>query len=125
MSLLDVPAFLVVPLRDGLVEALSAHGMREASASPDALVTLSFKAVYPHTDALSNDGFVDPLSVGGPRKFDARVTLDIRRASDGVELLRGALQREHTESVGSYDHEPARPAMRDAFEQLLKRFPRA
>jgi hypothetical protein len=124
VATIAVPGFLVPPLRTALVEALTARGWREAAASPDALITLQFAAVYPHR-ALENDGFADPLATGGPRKFDARVTLDVRRAVDGVELLRGTLSREHVESVGEYDHRRARDALRDAFEHLLKRLPKA
>ena len=58
--------------------ALSAHGMREASANPDALVTLSFRAVYPHTDPLANDGFVDALVIMAACKRPIRFVMDHR-----------------------------------------------
>jgi hypothetical protein len=124
VATIAVPGFLVGPLRGALVAALTARGWREADANPDALITLQFAAVYPDRP-LANDGFADPLATGGPRRFDARVTLDVRRAADGVELLRGTLSREHVESVGEYDHRRGRDAIRDAFEQLLKRLPKA
>jgi hypothetical protein len=124
ITVATMPGFLAAPLRGALVAALSARGWREVDAHPDALITLKYEAVYP-VRPLANDGFADPLSSGGPRKYDARVTLDVKRASDGVEILRGTLSREHTESVGDYDHHRAADAMRDAFERLVKRLPKA
>jgi hypothetical protein len=123
IATISVPSFLVAPLRGALAAALTARGWRESERNPDALFTLQFAEVFPDRP-LANDGFADPLATGGPRKFDARVTLDVRRATDGVELLRGTLSREHTESVGEYDHRRGRDAMRDAFEHLLKRLPK-
>jgi len=126
VSMTSVPGFLVAPLREELIAALNAKGWRESADHPDVLVTLNFAAVYPDSGRpLANDGFADPLSNGGPRKFDATVTLDIRRASDDAEVLRGTLTREHTESVGEYDHRRARSAIRDGFDHLLKRLPHA
>ncbi len=124
LELVAVPAFLVAPLSDELNAALTAKGWHETATDPDALVTLRFDAVYADRP-LANDGFADPLASGGPRKFDARITLEIRRASDGAEVLRGTLMREHTEFVGTYDHHRARPALRAGFDALLKRLPRA
>ena len=124
ITMVTMPGFLAAPLRGELVAALSARGWRESDARPDVSITLQFAAVYPQRP-LANDGFADPLSSGGPRKFDARVTLDVKRTSDGVELLRGTLSREHTESVGEYDHQRGREAMRDAFDRLVGRLPKA
>ena len=124
LTLVALPAFLAPALRGALVEALTAKGLRQSDKNPDALVTLSYAVVYTDSDRpLAHDGFADPLSVGGPRKFDARVTLDIRRASSGGDVLRGVLSREHKESVGEYGHERGRAQMRDGFDQLLKRLP--
>ncbi|HTO56468.1 MAG TPA: DUF4136 domain-containing protein [Pseudomonadales bacterium] len=124
ITLVAVPTFMAGPLRGALVDALATRGWRESAERPDALITLQYAAVYPDRP-LANDGFADPLATGGPRKYDARVTLDVRRASDNAELLRGTLSREHTESVGEYDHRRATDAMRDAFERLVGRLPKA
>jgi hypothetical protein len=119
-----VPPFLLVPLGSQLVDALTAKGWRQVDKNPDALVTMTYSAFYPDSERpLANDGFSDPLSVGGPRKFDARVTIDIRRASDSAQILRGSMSREHREAVGEYGHERARAAIRAAFNDLLKRLP--
>ncbi len=119
-----VPGFLLAPLRTQLVAALEAKGMRQVDKSPDAWVTMAYSAYFPDSERpYANDGFMDPLSVGGPRKFDARITLEIRRASDNAEVLRGTLSREHRESVGEYGHERAHDEMHAAFDQLLKRLP--
>src|SRR5262249_40076901 len=74
IATISVPGFLVAPLRGALGAALSARGWREVDRNPDALITLQFAAVYPDRP-LANDGFADPLATGGPRKFEARVTL--------------------------------------------------
>jgi len=88
------------------------------------LVTMVYSVFYPDSERpYANDGFTDPLSVGGPRKFDARITLEIRRAADNAEVLRGTMSREHRDSVGQYGHERARDQIRAAFDQLLKRLP--
>jgi hypothetical protein len=126
LTLVAVPAFLAPTLRDPLVAALKERGLEPSDKAPDALITLSYSAVYAESERpLANDGFSDPLSVGGPRKYEARVTLDVRRASDGAEVLRGVLSREHRESVGDYGHERGREEIRDGFEALLKRLPAA
>ena len=121
-----VPGFLLAPLRMQLVAALEAKGLRQVDKNPDALVTMAYSAHFPDSERpYANDGFMDPLAVGGPRKFDARITLEIRRASDNAEVLRGTMSREHRESVGEYGHERARDEMRAAFDHLLKRLPSA
>lgn len=126
LTFASLPTFLVPVMRDSLVASLTAKGLRQVEKNPDALITLSFNAVYADTDRpLAKDGFADPLSVGGPRKFDARLTLDIRRASNGAPVLRGVMSREHKESVGDYGHERGRAKIRDGFDQLLKRLPSA
>jgi hypothetical protein len=124
LSMPTVPTFLVPALRPQLVAALSARGMREVDRDPDALVTMVYSAFYPDSERpYANDGFTDPLSVGGPRKFEARITLEIRRASDNADVLRGTMSREHRESVGEYGHERARAEIRAAFDRLLRRLP--
>ena len=126
LTLTALPPFLVPVMRDSLVAALAAKGLRQTDKSPDALITLSLNAVYADADRpLANDGFADPLSVGGPRKFDARVTLDIRRSANGAPVLRGVMSREHKESVGEYGHERGRADIRAGFDRLLKRLPSA
>ena len=126
LTLTAVPGFLVPQLRGELVAALAARGLRPTDVSPDALVTLSYSETYPDADRpFVNDGFADPLATGGQRQFDARVTLDIRRAADGADVLRGVLSREHTVSVGEYNHDKARRAIRGGFDVLLKRLPKA
>ncbi len=120
----SVPGFLLAPLRTQLVAALAARGLRQVERDPDAVVTLTYSAFYPDSERpYANDGFMDPLAITGPRKFDARITLDIRRASDNAQVLRGMMSREHRESVGEYGHERGRTEMRAAFDQLLKRLP--
>jgi hypothetical protein len=124
LSMPTVPAFLLPALRPQLIAALSAKGMRQVDRNPDALVTMVYSVFYPDSERpYANDGFTDPLSVGGPRKFDARITLEIRRAADNAEVLRGTMSREHRDSVGQYGHERARDQIRAAFDQLLKRLP--
>ena len=123
IAFVTTPGFLAATLRAELVAALSARGWREAAARPDALITVQYAAVYPQRP-LANDGFADPLSSGGPRKYDAQVTVDVKRASDGVELLRGTLSREHTESVGDYGHDRGREAIRASLDRLVARLPR-
>ena len=126
LSAPKVPPFLLAPLGSQLVAALAAKGWRQVDKNPDALVTMTYSAFYPDSERpLANDGFSDPLAVGGPRKFDARITLDIRRASDNVQVMRGTMSREHREAVGEYGHERARAAIRAAFDDLLKRLPSA
>ena len=122
VALHAMPAFLATPLRAELVAALTARGLRQVDTHPDALVTLTYNAIY--LDAgkpLPDDGFGDPVVHGGQREFDARVTLDVRRASDDAELLRGVLSREHKVSVGEYDHAKGRPEIRRGFDALLSR----
>ncbi len=124
LSAPTVPGFLLAPLRTQLVAALAAKGLQQVDKNPDALVTMAYSAYFPDSERpFANDGFSDPLSVGGPRKFDARITLEIRRASDNAEILRGMMSREHREWVGEYPHDRARDEMRAAFDQLLKHLP--
>src|SRR5580765_3141954 len=67
LSMPTVPAFLLQALRPQLVAALSAKGMREVDRNPDALVTMVYSVFYPDSERpYENDGFSDPLSVGGP-----------------------------------------------------------
>jgi hypothetical protein len=121
-----VPGFLLAPLRTQLVAALETKGMRQVDQHPDALVTLAYSASFPDSERpYANDGFMDPLAITGPRKFDARITLEIRRASDNAQVLRGTMSREHRESVGEYGHERAGSELRAGFDQLLKRLPAA
>jgi len=122
LTMQKMPSFLVVPFRDALTASLAAKGLRQTDKNPDALITLSYAAVFDDRP-LANDGFADPLAVGGPRKFDARMTLEIRRASDGEKVLLGTLSREHKESVGEYGHQRGLAQIRDGFDQLLKRLP--
>ena len=124
ITFVTTPGFLATTLHSELVAALTARGWREAAAHPDVLITVQYAAIYPQR-AFANDGFADPLSNGGPRTYDAQVTVDVKRASDGVELLRGTLSREHTESVGDYGHESGRAAIRAAFDRLVGRLPKA
>jgi hypothetical protein len=125
LALHQVPAFIATPLRTELVAALNARGLRQVEAHPDAMVTLTYGATYLDAETpLANDGFGDPLAHGDRRKFDARVTLDVRRASDGAEVLRGALSREHKVAVGEYRHDAERPAFRRAFDALLAGLPK-
>ena len=125
VALHAVPAFLVTPLRTELVDALTAGGLRQIDTNADALVTLTYSATY--LDAgkpLADDGFGDPLARGGQREYDARLTLEIRRGSDGAEVLRGVLSREHKVAVGEYSHDKALPEIRRAFDALLSRLPK-
>jgi hypothetical protein len=125
LTLATMPSFLVAPMRDALVASLEARGLHPSEANPDALITLSYSAVYADSgEPLTNDGFADSLSVGGLRKFDARMTLEIRRASDGALVLRGTLSREHKEWVGAYDHRRGLAQIRAGFDQLLGRLPK-
>jgi hypothetical protein len=125
VALHQVPAFIGVPLRAELVAALTARGLRQVEAHPDALVSLTYAATYLDAGTpLPDDGFGDPLAHGDRRKFDARVTLDVRRASDGAEVLRGVLSREHKVAVGEYRHDAERDAFRRAFDALLSRLPK-
>jgi hypothetical protein len=125
LSLTAVPGFLVPQLRGELVAALAARGLRLSDVSPDAWVTLSYSESYPDADRpFVNDGFADPLASGDQRQFDAHVTLAIRRAADGADVLRGVVSREHTVSVGEYNHDKARHAIRRGFDALLKRLPK-
>jgi hypothetical protein len=124
LSMPTVPAFLLPAFRTQLVAALSAKGMREVDRSPDALVTMVYSAYFPDTARrYANDGFTDPMAVTGPRKFDARISIEITRVSDNAQVLRGTMSREHREWVGDYGHERAREAIRAAFDDLLKRLP--
>ncbi len=124
LSMPSVPAFLLPALRAQLVAALSAKGMREVDRYPDALVTMVYSAYFPDTERpYANDGFTDPMAVTGPRKFEARISLEITRVSDNAQVLRGTMSREHREWVGEYGHEKAREAIRAAFDDLLKRLP--
>ncbi len=126
VELRAVPAFLVAPLRAELVAALTARGLRQDDTHPDALVTLTYTAIYHDAGKpLPDDGFGDPVVHSGQRKFDAHVTLDVRRAADGAELLRGVLSREHKVSVGEYDHAKGRPELRRGFDALLTRMPKS
>jgi len=126
LSLTEVPGFLAPLLREELVGALAARGLRPAEANPDVLVTLRYSETYADADRpYVNDGFADPLATGGQRQFVAHVTLEIRRAADGTDVLRGALSREHTVSVGEYNHDKARDAIRGGFDALLRRLPKA
>lgn len=126
VALVQVPAFVATPLRAELVAALTARGLRQVETQPDALVTLTYGATYHDAGRpLPNDGFGDPLAHGDQRKFDARVTLDVRRASDGADVLRGVLSREHKVSVGEYRHDAARTDFRRGFDALLAGLPKA
>ena len=123
VTLQAMPAFLATPLRAELVAALTAKGLRQVAVHPDARVTLAFDPVYldagkPLTDEY---GLGDPLAHGGQREFDARVILEVRRDTDGAELLRGVLSRRHKVSVGEYGHEEGRPEIRAGFDALLSR----
>ena len=42
-----------------------------------------------------------------------------------AQVLRGVLSREHTVSVGQYNHEKAAPMIRTGFDVLLRRLPQA
>jgi hypothetical protein len=124
LQLSDMPGFLVPYMRDALTAALTAKGMREVPADGQAKVSLTYSEIYPDAgQPVVDDGFGDPLATARSRKFVAVVTLEIRRAADGAELLRGSLSRMHTVSVGEYMHERARSAIRAGFDQLLKRLP--
>lgn len=123
LQLIDVPGFLVPYLRDELQAALLAKGLTQVNADPTALVTLTYSEVYPDPEPLPNDGFADPMLSERSRRFIAVVTLDIRRAGDGAELMRGTLSRMHTVSVGEYMHQKARVPIRRGFDQLLKALP--
>jgi hypothetical protein len=118
----DMPGFLVPYMRDALVGALAAKGMHEVSAGGQAAVTLTYSEVYPDAhQPIVDDGFGDPLATERSRQFIAVVTLQIRRAADGAEVLRGTLSRMHTVTVGEYMHDRARVAIRAGFDQLLKK----
>ncbi len=125
LKLEAVPAFLAPTLRDALVAALDAKGLQPSQWRPEALITLRFSEVFADADRpLAHDGFGDPLSApGGASKFDARVTVDVRRAADDALVLRGTLSREHEEAVGEYDHTRDRAQIRDGFAHLLERLP--
>jgi hypothetical protein len=124
LQLIGVPGFLVPYLRDELEAALRAKGMTPATAEPTALVTLAYSEIYPDADEpLPDDGFADPMLSQRSRRFVALVTLEIRRADDGAEVLRGTLSRMHTVSVGEYMHQRARVTIRAGFDGLLKRLP--
>ena len=120
----DMPGFLVPYMRDALVGALTAKGMHEVRADGQATVTLTYSETYPDAhQPIVDDGFGDPLATERSRQFIAVVTLEIRRAADGAEVLRGSLSRMHTVTVGEYMHERARAAIRAGFDQLLKKLP--
>ena len=124
LALVNVPGFLLPYLRDELQPALLAKGLTQVNADPTALVTLTYSEVYPDADEpLPQDGFADPMLSARSRRFIAVVTLEIRRADDGAEILRGTLSRMHTVSVGEYMHPKARRPIRMGFDQLLKRLP--
>ncbi len=124
LTFTSMPTFLTPTMRDALVAALSAKGLRQVDENPDALITLHFEAVYSDSNGtLAHDGFADPLAVGGLRNFDARLTLDIRRAANGAQVMRGVLSREHRESVGDYGHERGRADIQAGFVRLLRRLP--
>jgi hypothetical protein len=124
VALVGVPGFLVPYLRDELDAALQAKGLAPVAADPTALVTMTYSEIYPDADEpLADDGFADPMLSARSRRFVAVVTLEIRRASDGAEVLRGTLSRMHTVSVGEYMHQRARVTIREGFDGLLKRLP--
>lgn len=123
LKLVNVPGFLVPYLRDELEAALLAHGLTHVNAEPAALVTLTYSEIYPDPEELPDDGFGDPILRKQSRRFIALVTLDIQRADDGAEMLRGTLSRMHTVSVGEYMHQKARVPIRTGFDQLLKPLP--
>jgi len=123
LALENVPGFLAPYLSDELEAALLAKGMQRATQDPAAHVTLTYSEIYPDsTEPLVNDGFSDPMLSTRPRRFIARVTLQIRRV-DGAEVLRGTLSRPHTVSVGDYMHQRARVPIYAGFVELLKRLP--
>jgi hypothetical protein len=126
IQLNDIPGFLVPYLRDELIAALAEKGMREVPSGGQANVSLTYSEIYPDAgQAVVDDGFGDPLATARSRQFVAVVTLEIRRAANGAEVLRGTLSRMHTVSVGEYMHERARTAIRAGFDRLLKRLPQA
>jgi hypothetical protein len=124
LKLVNVPGFLVPYLRDELEAALVAKGLTHVNADPTAFVTLTYSEVYPDPEPLPDDGFADPMLTERSRRFIALVTLNIERADDGAEILRGTLSRMHTVTVGEYMHEKARAPIREGFDQLLKPLPR-
>src|SRR5262249_1677247 len=123
LKLVNVPGFLVPYLRDELEAALVAKGLTHVNADPTAFVTLTYSEIYPDPEPLPDDGFADPMLSERSRRFIALVTVDIQRAADGAELLRGTLSRMHTVTVGEYMHDKARVPIREGFEQLLKPLP--
>jgi hypothetical protein len=124
LKLVNVPGFLVPYLRDELEAALVARGLTHVNADPTAFVTLTYSEIYPDPEELLNDGFGDAMLTQRSRRFIALVTINIQRAGDGAEILRGTLSRMHTVSVGEYMHEKARGPIREGFDQLLKPLPR-
>jgi len=124
LKLVNVPGFLVPYLSDELEAALVAKGLTHVNADPSALVTLTYSEIYPDPEPLPQDGFSDPMLSERSRRFIALVTLDIQRADDGAEILRGTLSRMHTVTVGEYMHQKARVPIREGFDQLLKPLPR-
>jgi hypothetical protein len=124
LQLHDIPGFLVPYMRDSLVAALARKGMHEVTTGAQADVTLRYSEIYPDAgQRVVDDGFGDPLATARSRQFVAVVTVEIRRAADGAEVLRGSLSRMHTVSVGEYMHERARTAISAGFDQLLKPLP--
>lgn len=124
LQLVSVPGFLTPYLSEELEAALVAKGLTHVNADPSAFVTLTYSEIYPDPEPLPQDGFADPMLSERSRRFIAMVTLDIRRADDGAEVLRGTLSRMHTVTVGEYMHQKARVPIREGFDQLLKPLPR-
>jgi hypothetical protein len=124
LKLVNVPGFLVPYLRDEFEAALVAKGLTHVNADPTAFVTLTYSEIYPDPEGLPDDGFMDPMLTARSRRFIALVTVDILRAADDAEILRGTLSRMHTVSVGEYMHEKARVPIREGFNKLLKPLPR-
>lgn len=74
----------------------------------------------PRTDS---DAFRQSMGSETPRRFMARLVMEMRTTDSDQIVWSGVLTRVHSVSTGDYMHERARLAINLAFQRLLKDFP--
>ena len=110
----DMPEFLKPMLRDEASIVLDSKGLDYTEGDADAVLTMTYIDTPLSPDIAGQDG----------AQFIAEVRVELKNSVTGELISSGSVSRVHNVTVGAYMHEdPAREAMRKAFDQLFSDYP--
>jgi hypothetical protein len=120
----DMPEFLKPMLRDEVSIVLAGKGLEYTEGDSDAILTMTYVHRLLSTEDDVRKDARGTVSPGGVSRFVAEVHTELKNSVTREVVWSGVLSKRHNVALDAYMHDdPARSAMRKAFNTLFADYP--